>query len=110
MKLPNCGQAYIPAPKLDDYLLADTHPIGRLKAKFFKGLGFSKANREKLEQQLLVIAQTAPVVSATASPHGEKFIVDGVLRAPHGASAAVRTIWIIDAGKHIPRFVTAYPL
>jgi hypothetical protein len=110
MKLPNCEQAYIPAPKLDDYLLADTHPTGRLKAKFFKGLGFSKANRQELEQQLLHIAQTSPVVSVVASPHGEKFIIDGALRTPPGTGAAVRTVWIIDAGKHRPRFVTAYPL
>ena len=60
MKLPNCKQAYIPVPKLDNYLLADSHPTGRLKAKFFKGLGFSKANRKELEQQFLHIAQTRP--------------------------------------------------
>ncbi|MBM4276107.1 MAG: hypothetical protein FJ134_16875 [Deltaproteobacteria bacterium] len=109
-RLPNGEQAYIPAPKLDDYLLADTHPIGRLKAKFFQALGFSKANREELERQLLHIAQTSPVVSVTTSPHGEKFIIDGTLRTPPGTAARVRTIWIIDAGERRPRFVTAYPL
>jgi hypothetical protein len=109
MKLPNCAQAYIPAPKLDDYLLADTHPVGRLKARFFKGLGFSKANRDELEKQLLHIAQTSPVAEVLTSPHGQKFIVEGALKAPQGASATVRTIWIIEAGQDRPRFVTAYP-
>jgi hypothetical protein len=42
MKLPNCKQAYIPVPKLDNYLLADSHPTGRLKAKFFKRLGSAR--------------------------------------------------------------------
>lgn len=110
MKLPDCEQAYIPAPKLDDYLLADNHPTGRLKAKFFKGLGFSKVNRKELEQQLLHIAHASPVVSVAASPYGEKFIIDGALRTSQGTSAAVRTIWIIDSGESRPRFVTAYPL
>jgi hypothetical protein len=110
MKLPNCEQAYIPAPKLDDHLLAETHLIGRLKAKFFKGLGFSKVNRKELEEHLLRIAHTSPVVSVVASAHGEKFIVDGALRTPPGTGAAVRTVWIIGTGKHRPRFVTAYPL
>lgn len=110
MKLPDGEQAYIPAPKLDDYLLAETHLTGRLKAKFFKELGFSKINRKELEQQLLDIAHTSPVMRVVASPHGEKFIIDGALRTPQGTRAAVRTVWIIDTGVHRPRFVTAYPL
>ena len=110
MKLPNCEQAYIPDPKLADYLLAETHPTGRLKSKFFKELGFSRSNRKELEKQLLHIAHTSPVMSVVASPHGEKFIIDGALRTPQGTRAAVRTVWIIDTGAHRPRFVTAYPL
>jgi hypothetical protein len=110
MKLPNCDQAYIPTRKLDDYLLAETHPSGRLKAKFFKGLGFSKSNRNELERQLLHIAQTSPVVSVITSPYGKKFIVDGELRTPEGTGEVVRTVWIFGAGEHSPRFVTAYPL
>lgn len=110
MKLPNCEQAFIPTAKLDDYLLADTHPTGRLKAKFFKGLGFSKGNRQELEQQLLHIAQHSSVAGKSTSPHGEKFIIDGALRTTQGADATVRTVWIIDIGEHRPRFITAYPL
>jgi hypothetical protein len=43
------------------------------------------------------------------SLHGQKYIVDGILRAPDGLTALVRTVWIVDIGGDTPRFVTAYP-
>lgn len=36
MKLPDKEKAYIPLLKIKDYLLSETHPIGKSKAKFFR--------------------------------------------------------------------------
>jgi len=34
MELPNKEKAYIPLAKLKDYLLSETHSVGKSKAKF----------------------------------------------------------------------------
>jgi hypothetical protein len=41
MRLPNADEAVIPVEELRDYLLSPTHPIGRFKATFFAGLGYT---------------------------------------------------------------------
>mgnify|MGYP006953970691 FL=1 len=43
------------------------------------------------------------------SLHGQKYIVDGELATPCGQRPVVRTVWVVDAGRVIPRLVTAYP-
>lgn len=61
MQLPNCYQAYIQPNKLTGYLLSETHDIGKAKAKFFLGVGFSATNPAPLEQELLNLAKTQGV-------------------------------------------------
>lgn len=110
MKLPNSDKAFIASEKLSDYLLSDTHPLGRLKAKFFQAIGFDKTTCAALEQQLLNIAQISSQVSKIASAHGDKYLVDGIITSPRGMSAHIRTVWIVESPGHPPRFVTAYPV
>jgi len=43
MKLPDREKAYIPLLKIKDYLLSETHPIGKSKAKFFRSCGIVNA-------------------------------------------------------------------
>jgi len=39
LKLPNGNHAFIEVEKVSAYLLSESHPVGRLKAQFFRGLG-----------------------------------------------------------------------
>ena len=110
MKLPNRESAYIPPPKLKDYLLSETHPVGRSKAKFFRALGFSETNIDMLEQRLIAIAHSEDVEEVATSPHGMKYVIECMLQTPGGSIVQVRTVWIIDTGQDRPRFVTAYPV
>ncbi len=55
------------------------------------------------------IAATGSVVGQASTPFGPRYVVDGILTAPSGATANLRTIWIVESGKKKPRFVTAYP-
>ena len=110
MKLPNRENAYIPPRKLTEYLLSETHSIGKSKAKFFRAIGFHDENANLLEQGLIAIAQVADVQDVVTSPHGTKYIVEGELQTPAGNVVQVRTIWIIEQVQGPPRFVTAYPL
>ena len=109
MKLPDRENAYVPRPKLTEYLLSQTHPVGRLKAKFFRSLGFDEGNVALLEQRLLAIARDGEVAETTEFKHGSKYVIGGELSAPAGGSATIRTVWIIEPGDSQPRFVTAYP-
>ena len=109
MRLPNGDRAAVDSRKITGYLLSVTHPVGRSKARFFRGLGFSETTAGDLERALLEVAKTGEVVETIAVRSGTKFVVDGTLRTPAGTGASVRTVWVVEAGQSQPRFVTAYP-
>ncbi len=107
MKLPNVEKAQIPEAKLREYLLSTTHTIGRYKARFLAGLGFTSENWTELRERLQSLArQDAELGEATE--HGEKYLVSGTLEGPIG-SAEVVSVWIVMAGDDFPRLVTVYP-
>ena len=110
MRPPNAEDAQVDLEKLKGYLLSETHPIGRSKGKFFRGIGFDESNVEILEQGLIAIAKSEEIVETSSSLHGTKYIVDGLITTPSGNRVKLRTVWIIDKGQNLPRFVTAYPM
>ncbi|MCB0166071.1 MAG: hypothetical protein KDI79_17690 [Anaerolineae bacterium] len=109
MNLPNNQEAYIPPEKLTNYLLSESHAVGKSKAKFFLLLGFEVTKSRTLEEGLLAIAQTEPVIEMETSSHGTKYIIEGIMNTPSGLSTRTRTVWIIETNQVKPRFVTAYP-
>jgi hypothetical protein len=109
MNLPHCEKAYVPRQKLTEYMLSETHPVGRSKAQFLRAAGFNERNVDLLERALLAIARGEEVIETVPSSYGEKFVVDGMLATPDGSLLRVRTIWILEHGDNRPRFVTAYP-
>ena len=109
MKLPNREQAFVPEQKLTDYLLSQTHPVGKAKAQFFRAVGFDETNVSELEQALLMVARTTEVSGAQQTPHGTKYIIEGDAETPSGRLITLRTVWIIADESDRPRFVTAYP-
>lgn len=109
MELPNRKNAYISPSKLKDYLLSETHSVGKAKAKLFRTAGFNETNVALLKEGLLAIAHSGQVIETKSSPHGVKYVIDGLFKTPDGNSIKMRTVWIIDKGRERPRFVTAYP-
>ena len=109
MRLPNVELALVERAKVVEYLLNPAHPDGTGKAAFFCSRTFHPERWEILAEALVELALRHEVASSTASPHGEKFVVDGNLSCPDGTTARVRTIWIVDAGQIRPRLVSAYP-
>jgi hypothetical protein len=106
--IPNFERAVIEAHKLTDYLLSQEHPLGRSKANFFQRLGFTRDQPNVLEAGLRRLLSTPNEVAMEDTGFGMKYIVDGTLAGPSGV-AAVRTVWIVETGSDLPRFVTAYP-
>ena len=52
MRVPNAARAVIVERKLREYLLSESHPVGRFKAKFLAGLGFGPGDSALLEAGL----------------------------------------------------------
>ena len=109
MELPNKSKAYVPSEKITDYLLSETHAVGKSKARYFRSFGFNHDTAGQFRQGLLAIAQSGHIVEVEKSSHGTKFIIDGELETPNGVMIHIRTIWIIERDYDIPRFITAYP-
>jgi len=110
MKLPNCEYAVVPRAKVVDYLLSDTHRDGQHKTVFFKRFGFTVTEWERLAQALWEHAVEHDVTRAEPSPHGQRYIIEGIIRSPDARNPLVRVVWFIELDEDIPRFVTAYPL
>lgn len=108
MLLPNADSAVIEQAKLQDYLLSQTHPIGRFKARFFSALGFSAGRWAELGAALRSQHLTQDAEVAEAGPHGQSYAIRAILTGPGGQSAPVVSIWFVRVGELHPRFVTAY--
>lgn len=109
MRLPGVDRAVVEAAKIRDYLLSDSHPVGRFKASFFVALGYSAPAWEGLAADLRRHAMDNEALATEANQYGQKFEVRGSLAGPTGRSAAVVAVWIVLRGEDLPRFVTAFP-
>jgi hypothetical protein len=69
--------------------------VGRFKACFFVSLGYAADQWERFQDDILAIARSGAISAESATTYGRKFEVDGILTAPSGRSATVRTFWII---------------
>jgi len=112
MKLPNRKSAILKRDKLINYLLSLTHPVGKHKAVFFRGIGYDERNVNKLKQGFYEIIQKNDIESSRLSDDmsGINYKVIGSLSAPDGKTYSVETVWYIKTGAKNPSFVTAYPV
>jgi uncharacterized protein DUF6883 len=109
LKLPQSEHAFIDPRKLRDYVLSPEHPVGRFKAAFFAGLGFTPSNWEPLERELRRLAQQDSAEPGDLTAFGQKYLIRGRITGPTGRGAAVLAVWIVLKGEKVPRFVTVYP-
>jgi len=108
VKLPGAEQAVIDPTKIHGYLLSPEHPVGRFKARFFRSLGYSNENWQRLETDFRNLVTTQDATAGQTSTFGQKYEVCGILEGPD-KTAAVTTVWIVRPGEGTPRFITAYP-
>jgi hypothetical protein len=109
VKLPNYKEAIVDERKLRDYLLSGSHPVGRFKARFFAGIGFSSEDWSVLQRELQQVAVAGEAQLVQESTFGRKYLVLGTVTGPKGRTAEVATIWIVRSGDDAPRRVTVYP-
>ena len=109
MKLPGAEQAVVDRPKVAEYLLSESHPVGRFKSTFFVNLGYSKADWDILARDLRRHGVESEALATEVTPYGQKYEVRGSLSVPTGRTVSLVTVWIILHGEACPRFVTAFP-
>jgi uncharacterized protein DUF6883 len=109
MLIPNSEGAHVPIEKLLTYLLSESHPSGKTKARFFRAHGYNETNAELLAEAIREIARTRSVQETAESPFGTKYVVEGSIKTPRGTDVRVRTVWVLEPGFDAPRLVTAYP-
>jgi hypothetical protein len=109
VRLPNGEKACVPQAKLSGYLLSETHPVGKSKARVFRSLGFHDDNLDALTNELLSLAQKGEVVVAEPSLYGIKYVVEGMINTPSGRAVRMRSVWLIEKNDLAPRLITAYP-
>jgi hypothetical protein len=95
--------------KVRDYLLSESHPVGRFKATFFLALGYSVASWQSLAEDLKAHAMFNEAVANPSNDYGQKYEVRGRLEGPNGKAATLVSVWIVLRGENHPRFVTAFP-
>lgn len=110
MKLPNGNNALVSIEKLTDYLLSETHAVGKAKAKFFRGLGFNDSNVNQLEKSLLKIARTNNIKNIKEFAYGINYVLEGKIKTPSRKIITIVTVWFAKTKESKPSFVTAYPV
>ena len=109
MRLPNAERATVPADKILLYLLSMRHPGGRYKAACFLRFGFTPDAWEVMTEALRQHAIGNEVSTVRDTPYGMKYTIEGSLQTPDGRNPVMRTVWFVEGGEEVPRFVTAYP-
>ena len=109
MRLPAVGAAFVGQDKIRDYLLSQSHPVGRFKARFFFSLGYSREEWQALRTDLLRHAEENEAVATERNRYGQKYEIRGRIRGPSGKAAALVAVWILLRDEEFPRFVTAFP-
>jgi hypothetical protein len=109
MRVPNADQAVVPSRKITQYLLDLASPKGHDKAVVFIHFGFSMAQWEKLEIQLLKHILENDVSKVEKRGDMTIYVVVGLIETPSNRPLLLRSVWKVEHGQTAPYLVTAYP-
>ncbi len=98
MKLPNADRAIISEGKVMIYLLEESHPDNRGKARLLRALGYSREEWRRLESDLRAqhLTQEADDLGVD-SYGGHRWQIVAPLDGPSG-SARMKSIWLFEPG------------
>lgn len=109
MMIPNAERAVIAAEKLTAYLLNPSHKRGAAKARLLLSLGYRTVAPEVLELDLRTQHLALDTTRTSANDYGVVYEIEGPITTPGGRKARFCSIWQIDTGSEVPRFITMYP-
>lgn len=109
MPIPNANRATIAVEKLATYLLNPAHKRGGTKARLLIGLGYRADAPEVLESDLRTQHLSQDAMRVSKNPYGVSYEIEVSMMTPSGRIVRFCSIWHIDTGSDIPRFITMYP-
>lgn len=109
MTIPNADRAIIATAKLTGYLLNVSHKRGAAKARLLLSVGYRSDAPQVLEADLRRQHLTLDVTQTSENVFGGVYEIEGPIRTPSGKFVRFRSVWQVDTGTDVPRFVTMYP-
>jgi hypothetical protein len=109
MTVPNADRAIIAAEKLTGYLLNVSHRRGGPKARLLLSVGYRSDNPQSLESDLRLQHLSLEVTRTQENVYGVVYEIEGPIKTPSGKTVRFCSIWQVDAGTDVPRFITMYP-
>jgi hypothetical protein len=109
MKMPNNDLSIVVDKKITDYLLSETHEVGKHKAEFFKRFGFRLSDIETFRKSLIQHSIDREIEFVNNSDFGNKYKLKCELQTPDGRNPCIITVWIAENEEDSPKLITAYP-
>jgi hypothetical protein len=107
--VPNAEQAIIASEKLTEYLLNLSHKRGAAKARLLLNFGYQSDKPRTLEADLRTQHLSLDVTTTSTNAYGVVYEIEGPITTPSGRVVRFCSVWQIDTGAGVPRFVTMYP-
>ena len=109
MTVPNADRAIVAAEKLTGYLLNVSHRRGGSKARLLVSVGYRSDDPQSLDSDLRTQHLSLAVTRTSENAYGVVYEIEGPIRTPSGKTVRFCSIWQIDTGTQVPRFITMYP-
>jgi Domain of unknown function (DUF6883) len=109
MTVPNADRAIIAMEKLTGYLLNASHKRGGAKARLLQTVGYRSDNPQALESDLRAQHLSLDVTRTHETAYGVVYEIEGHIKTPSGKSVRFCSVWQVDTGTDVPRFITMYP-
>jgi hypothetical protein len=109
MTVPDADSALIATEKLTGYLLNMSHKRGGPKARLLLSFGYRSDNPQSLESDLRVQHLSLEVTRTHESAFGVVYEIEGPIKTPSGRIVRFCSVWQVDTGTDMPRFITMYP-
>ena len=97
------------AEKLTAYLLNMSHKRGAAKARLLLSLGYRSDAAHVLESDLRAQHLSLEVTRTRENAYGVVYEIVGPIKAPNGSRVQFCSVWQVDTGTDVPRFITMYP-
>ena len=109
MPILNAERAIIATEKLTAYLLNPWHKRGGAKARLLLSLGYRTDALHVLESDLRAQHLSQDATRTSQNPYGVAYEIEAPIMTPSGRVVRFCSIWQIDTGSEVPRFITMYP-
>lgn len=109
MTVPNADRAIIAAEKISGYLLNVSHKRGGPKARLLLSVGYRADDPQRLESDLRTQHLSIDVTRTSENAFGVVYEIEGPIRTPGGRIVRFCSVWQLDTGSEVPRFITMYP-